>query len=422
MTTLPRRVDVAVIGAGQAGLTMSWHLQQAGREHVVLERRATLGGGWQDRWDEFRLVSPNWTASFPDAPYDGDDPDGYMARDELIGRVAGYASTIGAPVVLEAGVDSLRAAPGNGFELGTSQGPVVAREVIVATGGFHVPHVPPIAAGLTSRVMSIHSSLYRRPADLPDGGVLVVGSGQTGVQLVEELRAAGRDVHLSVGTAGRAPRRYRGRDVFYWLWQLAERGDELGVGLPTVGSLPDPRRRLAGNPQLSGHGGGHDIDVRGFGRDGTTLVGRLAAVEGERVRFAPDVHDNLALSERLFDERLREPMDRLIEAAGIDCPPAEPGTVTDFEPPDIEEIDLGRAGIGTVLWTTGFRQDLRWIEPPITDEMGFARQERGVSELPGLYFIGSLWQHDQTSATLFGMPRDARVVAARMGLTGAGSG
>jgi putative flavoprotein involved in K+ transport len=203
------------------------------------------------------------------------------------------------------------------------------------------------------------------------------------------------------------------------MWQLAERGEELGASLPTVGSLPDPRRRLAGNPQLSGHGGGHDIDVRGFGRDGTTLVGRLAAVDGERVRFAPDIHDNLAFSERLFDERLREPMDRIIEAAGIDAPPAEPPTVTDFEPPDVEEIDLARAGIGTVLWTTGFRQDLRWIEPPITDEMGFARQVRGVSETPGLFFVGSLWQHDQTSATLFGMPRDARVLAARMGLVGA---
>ena len=416
MTTLPRRVARRAIGAGQAGLTMSWYLQQSGRDHVLLERRTTLGGGWQDRWDEFRLVSPNWTASFPDAPYDGDDPDGYMPRDELISRVSGYASTIGAPVVLEAGVDRLRPAAGGGFDLDTTQGRVVASEVVVATGGFHVPHIPAIAAGMTSRVLSIHSSRYRRAADLPAGGVLVVGSGQTGVQLVEELVTAGREVYLSVGTAGRAPRHYRGRDTFYWMWQMAERGEEVGVGLPTVGSLPDPRRRLAGNPQLSGHGGGHDIDLRMLGREGTTLVGRLDAVDGEHVRFAPDVHDNLAFVDRFFAERLRAPIDDFIAAAGIDCPVAETWVMADFEPPDIARIVLADAGIGTVLWSTGYRQDLSWIEPPITDEMGFAHQLRGVSELPGLYFIGSLWQHDQTSATLFGMPRDARYLAARMGL------
>jgi putative flavoprotein involved in K+ transport len=423
MTTLPARIDIAVIGAGQAGLTMSWHLRQAGREHLLLERRSTLGGGWQDRWDEFRLVGPNWTASFPDAPYDGDDPDAYMPRDEIVGRVARYASTIDAPVVLETAVDRLRHAPDGGFQLETMQGRLVAREVVVATGGFHVPHLPSTADGLTTRVLSLHSGHYRREPDLPAGAVLVVGSGQTGVQLVEELRAAGREVFLSVGTAGSAPRHYRGRDIFYWLWQMAERGEELGIGLPTVDKLPDPRRRLAGNPQLSGHGGGHDIDLRKFGREGTTLLGRLDAIDGERLRFARDVHANLEVSERFFDERLRQPVDGFIAAAGMDCPPAEPRAVTDFQPPVIEELDLAGAGIGTVLWTTGYRPDYGWIEPPITDDMGFPRQVRGVTEVPGLYLLGSLWQHDQTSATLFGMPRDARVLAARMGLgTGSRSG
>src|SRR5690349_9777245 len=151
---------------------MSWHLQRAGRDHVLLERRSTLGGGWQDRWDAFRLVSPNWTASFPGAPYDGDDPDGFMPRNELIGRVAGYAAGIGAPVVLDVAVDRLRAAPSGGFTLDTTQGPVHAHEVIVATGGFHVANIPGLAAGLPPRVLSLHSSAYRREADLPSGAVL----------------------------------------------------------------------------------------------------------------------------------------------------------------------------------------------------------------------------------------------------------
>jgi putative flavoprotein involved in K+ transport len=420
MASFPSRIATVVIGAGQAGLTMSWHLRQAGRDHVVLERRATLGGGWQDRWDDFRLVGPNWTASFPGEPYDGDDPDGYMSRDEIAGRVARYAAAIEAPVVTEAGVERLRARSTSGFEVLTSQGRLEAQEVIVATGGFHTPHVPAIAGALSKRVLSLHAHHYRRTADLPPGATLVVGSGQTGVQLVEDLRAAGRDVYLAVGAAGRVPRRYRGRDIFYWLWQLAERGEEVGVALPTVDKLPDPRRRMAGNPSLSGHGGGHETNVRRYGRDGTTLLGRLTAIDGERIRLAPDLTANLAMADRFFEERFREPVDGFIAAAGIDAPPAEAPDVVDYEPPVVEDLDLARAGIGAVLWTTGYRQDLGWIEPSITDDMGFARQVRGLTEVPGLFVIGSLWQHDQTSATLVGMPRDARVLAERMGLGAAG--
>jgi putative flavoprotein involved in K+ transport len=415
MTHPPARIDVVIVGAGQAGLTMSWHLRRAGREHVLLDRRATLGGGWQDRWDRFRLVSPNWTASFPGAPYDGSDPDGYMPRDEIASRVARYAATIDAPVVLQAAVERLRVA-GDGFELDTNHGPVRAREVIVATGGFHIARIPQVAGTLPPRVLSLHSAAYRRETDLPPGAVLVVGSGQTGVQLVEELRAAGRAVYLGVGATGRVPRRYRGRDIFFWLSQLGERGDALGTPLPNVATLPDPRRRLAGNPHLSGHDGGHDTDLRQIAQSGTTLLGRLMAFDGERVHLAADLGANLAFADGFFEERFRKLIDAFIEASGMDCPAAEPTATIAFEPPVIEELDLASAGISTVLWATGYQQDFGWIEPPITDEMGFARQVRGVTEIPGLYLIGSLWQHDQRSATLFGVGRDARILAERMGL------
>ena len=415
MTHLPQRVDTVVIGAGQAGLTISWHLQRGSRDHVVLDRRTTLGGGWQDRWDAFRLVGPNWTASFPDDPYDGNEPDGYMTRDEIAARVAGYADRIGAPVHL--GVDVRRLTPREGgLRLETSEGPLDVRQAIVATGGFHTPHVPAVAGALPARVHSLHSHDYRRPGDLPPGGVLVVGSGQTGVQLVEELRAAGRQTWLCVSSAGRVPRRYRGRDIFWWLWQLAERGDEVGVRLPRPADLPHLGRRIAGNPALSGHGGGHETDARALGRDGTTLLGRLLAVEGERIRLADDLEANLDLADRFFDERFRAACDRFAAAAGIDAPAPDPPLRTEYHPPIVEELDLAEAGIGTVLWTTGYRQQLGWIEPSITDEWGLARQEGGVADTPGLFFIGSLWQVDQTSATLFGMPRDARILAARLGI------
>ncbi len=413
---LPKAIDTVVVGAGQAGLTMSWFLRQGGRDHVLLDRRARLGGGWLDRWDQFQLVSPNWSASFPGFPYAGPDSDGFMPRDEIAGRVAAYAEKISAPVVLETEVRRLAPRAGGGFRLETSQGTVEAREVIVATGGFHVPRIPRSAAALSRRVLSLHSHAYRNERQLPPGAVLVVGSAQSGVQLVEELRAAGRRVFLSVGTAGRAPRRYRGRDVFYWLRQLAERGDALGAPLPTASKLAEPRRRLAGNPHLSGHAGGHDTNLRRFAADGTTLVGRLEEIDGERVRFAPDLSANLAAADRFFDERFRALVDKLIERAGIDAPPDD-RVPFEYEPPEVAELDLARAGISTVLWTTGYAFDYAWIEYPIFDAMGFPRQMRGVTEVPGLYFIGSLWLHTQASAALVGVDLDARALAERMGLT-----
>jgi putative flavoprotein involved in K+ transport len=413
--TLPNRTDTVIIGAGQAGLTMSSFLRRNGRDHVLVDRRARLGGGWLDRWDAFRLVSPNWTASFPEFPYDGRDPDGFMPRDEIAGRVAAYAEKISAPVVLQTEVRRLAARAVGGFGVETSQGTVEARQVIVACGGFHLPRIPASAAAVPGRVLSLHSHSYRNERQLPPGAVLVVGSGQSGVQLVEELRDAGRRVFLSVGSAGRVPRRYRGRDVFFWLRLLAARGDELGTPLPAAEKLPDPRRRLAANPHLSGHGGGHDTDLRRFAQDGMTLLGRLEGIDGEQVRLAADLSQNLAAADRFFDERFRGLIDKAIERAGIDAPPDE-RVRFEYEPPHMAELHLAKAGISTVLWTTGYRLDYSWIEFPIFDAMGFPRQTGGVTEIPGLYFIGSLWQRNQASATLMGVDLEARALAERMNL------
>jgi putative flavoprotein involved in K+ transport len=404
-----------IVGAGQAGLTMSWWLQQAGREHVLIERRAQLGGGWQDRWDAFRLVSPNWTASFPGHPYDGDDPHGYMPRDEIAGRVAAYAQQIDAPVVTGTEVMRLAPNPAGGFTVETSAGPIEATNVIVATGAFHTPRMPPQAAVLPRRLVQLHSSGYRDEGSLPAGAVLVVGSGQSGVQLAEELHEAGRHVYLSVGSAGRVPRRYRGIDCLGWIARLAVQGDDIGVPLPTVETLPDPRLRFAGNPHLSGHGGGHDTNLRQFGAEGMTLLGRIDDVAGERLRLAPDLPKNLASADGFFDLKFRDLIEAFIARAGLDVPPDDRQPYT-FDPPVIEELDLRAAGINSVLWTTGFRPDYRWIDLPILDDMGYPRQARGVSAVPGLYFLGLLWQHNQGSATLFGVNEDAHHLARQMGL------
>ncbi|MEO8245759.1 MAG: NAD(P)-binding domain-containing protein, partial [Chloroflexota bacterium] len=362
------------------------------------------------------LVTPNWSASFPGDPYDGPDPDGYMPRDEVVNRIAGFAERSGAPLAL--GTEVRRLAPcDGGWTVETNATQIRATNVVVASGGFHRPNVPPLAAELPDRLNHLHSHAYRNESDLPAGAVLVVGSGQSGVQIAEELADAGRTVFLSVGSAGRVPRRYRGRDIFRWLHAIVTDGPGHGVTLPSVDMLPDPRMRLAGNPHLSGHGGGHDTNLREFAASGRMhLLGRIAGVTGERLDLADDLPAKLAFADAFFGERFQPLVDAFIAAAEIDAPPDDRTPVV-HDPPVLRSLDLAREGVSTVLWTTGYRRDYGWIDAPIADEYGFPRQVRGVAELPGLFFIGSLWQHSQASATLFGVDSDARELARRMGLS-----
>lgn len=412
-----RSIDTVVIGAGQAGLMMSWHLLRAGREHVVLERRETLGGGWQDRWDGFRLVSPNWISGFPGFPYDGDEPDAFMPRDAIAGRVARYAGVIGAPVESGVAVTRLTRPPSTGmgrrFLLETTTGSIETDQVIVATGAFQVPRIPAVAAGLSPRITQVHAHVYRSPERLPDGGVLIVGTGQTGVQLAEELHAAGRRVVLVTGRCGRQARRYRGHDIFWWVRQVRERGGPFGIALPRVDELPDPRIRFTCNPHVSGHDGGHDTNLRQFALDGIQLTGRLVAADGEVVRFASDLSDNLAFADRWFDEQLGPLLDEFAAAANVPVGPDDRARPT-YAPPELDHLDLAAEGISTVLWTTGYARDDRWLELPVFDESGQPRHVRGVTEVPGLSFIGLLYQLDVASANLLGMHLDAADLAARL--------
>jgi putative flavoprotein involved in K+ transport len=404
--SLPESVDVLVVGAGHAGLAMSHLLAEAGREHVVVERRDRLGGSWQDRWDEFTLVTPNWTSSFPGWAYDGADPDGFMGRDEITARVARYGEVVGAPVALATDVRRLTPRDGGGFRVATSRGEVSARQVVVATGSYHTPRIPPPAERISGRVMQLHSHDYRNPAALPDGAVLVVGSGQTGLQLAEELFEAGRRVFISVGSAGRVPRRYRGRDIFSWLVDVARHGAPHGVALPTAEQLPDGRRRFSAMPALTGRRGGHDTNLRQYAADGMALAGRLAGADGERVTFAGDLKASLEHADRFFDERFRRIIDTFIERAALDAPPADAVAIA-HQPAELTELNLLSAGVSTVIWATGYDLDYRWIEAPLLDELGYPNNVRGVAAVPGLYFLGLLWQHSQASASLVGPELDA---------------
>jgi putative flavoprotein involved in K+ transport len=415
---LPSSIHTVVIGAGHAGLIVSRLLRHAGREHVVLDRRSTLGGGWQDRWDAFRLVTPNFLTDLPDFPYDAGDPDGFMTRNEIAARTARYAEVIDAPVVLQTDVRRVarERGPEGGFTVDTSGGSLQARAVVGATGAFHRPRIP--ETGLDPSITQVHAHAYRSPDALPTGGVLVVGTGQTGVQLAEELHEAGRPVALSVGHCGRVPRRYRGRDYFWWIRQLVHHGEAHGTPLPTVDQLPDPRMQFACNPHLSGHGGGHDTNLRRFALDGMRLVGRFDAAQGSIVRFRPDLEENLVFADALFEQRFRPLFDRYAAASKVDLPADDREPFAFSVPPEVTELDLAKEGISTVLWTTGYAPDYDWLDLPVERRFGVPVHHRGVTAVPDLTFIGMLWQLDNASANLAGVARDAEYLASRWDVGG----
>ena len=413
MSDLPASIHTVVVGAGHSGLIMSRLLRHAGREHVVLERRDTLGGGWQDRWDAFQLVTPNFLTDLPDYRYDGPEPDGFMTRDEIAGRTAAYARAIEAPVVTGTAVERLSASHGakSRFAVDTTRGTVLTDDVIVATGAFHRPRIP-ATARFGPRITQLHAHDYRNPDALPEGGVLIVGTGQTGVQLAEELQAAGRKVVLSVGHCWRAPRRYRGQDYFWWVRQLVRHGEAVGTPLPTADTLPDPRMKLACNPHLSGHAGGHETNLRRFAADGMRLVGRFQVGDGEIARFGADLAENLRYADTFFGQRFGPLFEAYAEHAGLDMPPDDRETV-EFDVPEVTELDLAAEGISTVLFTTGYAPDYGWLDLPVIDELGMPRHVRGVTDVPGLTFIGLLWQRNNASANLAGVASDAEYLASR---------
>jgi putative flavoprotein involved in K+ transport len=397
------RIDTVVIGGGQAGLATSACLTKRGVEHVVLER-GQVGETWRsERWDGFYLNTPNWTMDLPGGAYDGDDPHAFSPLAGIVAYLEGYARSTGAPVRENVDATRLRQA-GDGWTVETTDGELTARAVVVATGSFRHPTPSPVAAVLPDDVEQLHTSAYKRPEQLADGAVLVVGSGQSGCQISEELLQAGRRVYLSVGRCPWFPRALRGKDVVRWA---------LDVGLmdDRVESLDSPAMRLLCNPTVSGNDGGHDCNPRTLAAAGATLLGRLEGCEHGTVRVGPGLGETLAAGDG-FVGMLRKRVDEHVRAEGLDVPedpPPEPAAPIP-EPP--AELDLRSEGIGTVLWANGFRPDLSWIDVPVADQQGWPRQQDGFTEYPGLAFVGVQWQRKRKSALLFGVGEDAEHVAA----------
>lgn len=402
-----RHWPVLIVGGGQSGLSVSYYLRQHAIEHLVLEKHR-VGHAWrEERWDSFCLVTPNWQCQLPGYPYAGAQPHGFMDKAETLAYVEGFARSFDPPLREGVTVTGLRRGAGGGFELDSTGGAMSADQVVVAAGGYHIPHVPRMAERLPPDMVQVHSAQYRNPQRLPSGAVLVVGSGQSGCQIAEDLHLAGRTVHLSVGSAPRAPRQYRGRDVVDWLHDLGY------YDMPVHEHPLKERVRNKANHYLTGRDGGREIDLRRFAQEGMRLYGRLKDIRGSSAAFDCDLRRNLDQADAVA-ESIKTTIDSYIEQQGIAAPARVPYRPV-WEPErEIAQLDFRGADIRSVVWCIGFRTDFSWIELPVFDGRGHPGHTRGVTSTPGLYFVGLPWLYTWGSGRFSGIDRDARYLAERI--------
>jgi len=407
--------DVVVVGAGQAGLGISYFLQQAGRKHIVYER-GRCGESWlSQRWDSFTLNTPNAMNVLPGLPYDGSEPDGFWPPDEQIAYFRRYVERFALPVVTGVTVSSIeRNDDGRHFVVQTLAGgqaaaSVLARAVVVASGSQQTPKLPPVHTQVPGDVLQLHTAGYRNAAALPPGAVVIVGSGQSGCQIAEDLLAAGREVYMCTGKVGRAPRRYRGRDIMEWLAVT-------GFLDVTLTGLENPAMSRAPQPQVSGVGRfGRTVSLQQLGRDGAVILGRLLDVQDHTLVLGDDAAAHVRFADEV-SRQLKNGIDAYIAKTGITAPPSEedPADVPDPEATcvsPLRELKLDEANVSTIIWSTGFTGSFDWIHLPVLDGAGQPIHQRGVSPAPGLYFLGFPWLSKRKSGLIFGIAEDAAYIA-----------
>ena len=402
-------VPVVIVGGGQAGLSTAWCLKQKGIQSVVFERHARFHSWRENRWDSFCLVTPNWQCRLPDFHYDrdygGSDPDGFMLKDQITDYLDAFAEKTRPD--LHEGVSVSRVTPRaqGGYEVQTSAGTWHCDQVVIATGGYDTPIEPAYAQDLDPQIFQMHSVDYRNVDEFPEGGVLIVGTGQSGVQLMEDFTRAGRPVHLAVGPAPRSPRRYRGRDATDWLY-------DAGHYAVTIDRHPDPVKAMTQtNHYMSGRDGGKEIDLRRFHvEEGVELYGSLAGMSGTQVSFLPDLGKNLDDADRSY-VGIRDQIDAYIAREGIEAPTEPPFEKLWHPARERTALDLAEAGITSVLWAIGFRPDYSWIEADVFDARGKPQFHRGVTTQEGLHFIGLGWLNTWGSGRFLGIEEDSRYLA-----------
>jgi putative flavoprotein involved in K+ transport len=403
MTTEKIKIDTLIVGAGQAGVAMSEHLSKLGVPHLVLER-SRIAERWRTgRWDSLVANGPAWHDRFPGLEFDDLSPDGFAPKEQVADYFEAYARKFNAPIRTGVDVKKVERNVGRpGFTIETSEGVIEANRVVAATGPFQRPVIPPIAPK-DAPFTQIHSAEYRNPQQLPEGAVLVVGAGSSGVQIADELQRAGKQVYLSVGAHDRPPRAYRNRDFCWWLGVLGE-WDQAAM---------KPGREHV-TIAVSGAHGGRTVDFRELAYRGMTLVGLTQSFNGAVATFQPNLADNLARGDENYLALLNA-ADAYIERNGLDLP-QEPEARITFPDPDcvtnpILELDLAKAGVTSIIWATGFATDYSWLKVDAFDANGKPQHQRGVSSEPGVYFLGLPWQSRRGSSFIWGVWHDAKYVA-----------
>ena len=400
-----------VIGGGQAGLAVSYYLTEQRHDHVVLEQAPYVASAWRDkRWDSFTLVTPNWTVRLPGFPYTGIDPDGFMARSEIVSHFELYAASFAAPVRHGHSVSAVDPAP-NGYRVSLADGECyIAANVIVATGSYQFPKPTVLSQAMPAHIVQLHSSQYRHPDALPPGAVLIVGSGDTGCQLTSELYTSGRQVYLCASGSPRRPRRYRGKDFVFWSLTLGKMNQ-------TADQLPHPSARFAATPHASGKDGGRTLNMHQFAHDGVCLLGRLVDINDGNLMLAPDLAESLAFADKASDD-FKFDVDEFVRRTGFDAPDAMPDLVdivrSDAGARSPTTLNLCAAGITTVIWANGYGFDYSWVHLPVFDDWGYPAQQRGVTRFRGLYFLGMNFLHYRKSGILLGVGDDAAFIATQI--------
>ncbi len=397
------QLESLIIGGGQAGIAMSAQLSKRGRPHLVLERHRIAERWRSERWDGLRLQSPNSEVHFSDYPFPYTDPSAFASAGDIGNFITAFADTVAAPVRSGVAATTMRRRDnGAGFRIETSQGPIEAANVVVATGPFQRPIIPALLPK-DADIFQVHAVAYRNPDQLPDGAVLVVGCGASGSQIADELMRAGRRVYLSISRHRRLPRRYRGH-TYRWWWEM------MGTLETPVEKRPPDRSPYV----VTGAYGGYTIDFRRFAARGLILLGRAEGVSDGVMSFAPDLATNLARGDTAYTAFL-DAADAYANSAGLNLP-EEPGArVAEPDPPCVIEpiryLNLRDAGVATVIWATGYALDFGWVDIPVFDESGTLIHRRGVTNAPGLYFLGLQWLSRMESALINGVGYDAAYLA-----------